>query len=104
MKLGNTEIKGKAVLAPMAGVTDRAFRELCMGFGAAYCTSEMVSAKGLIMRSFARVRSLCHMPDGIALHSSATNDLRSPGATLSALSADSMRMVPEPQQGSMTWE
>ena len=41
MKLGNTEIKGKAVLAPMAGVTDRAFRELCMGFGAAYCTSEM---------------------------------------------------------------
>ena len=33
----------------MAGVTDRAFRELCMGFGAAYCTSEMVSAKGLIM-------------------------------------------------------
>ena len=49
MKLGNTEIKGKAVLAPMAGVTDRAFRELCVGFGAAYCTSEMVSAKGLIM-------------------------------------------------------
>ena len=49
MKLGNTEIIGKAVLAPMAGVTDRAFRELCMGFGAAYCTSEMVSAKGLIM-------------------------------------------------------
>lgn len=49
MKLGNTEIKGKAVLAPMAGVTDRAFRELCMGYGAAYCVSEMVSAKGLIM-------------------------------------------------------
>ena len=49
MKLGNTEIRGKAVLAPMAGVTDRAFRELCMGFGAAYCTSEMVSAKGLVM-------------------------------------------------------
>ena len=49
MKLGNTEISGKAVLAPMAGVTDRAFRELCMGYGAAYCTSEMVSAKGLVM-------------------------------------------------------
>ena len=49
MKIGSTEIKGKAVLAPMAGVTDRAFRELCMSFGAAYCTSEMVSAKGLIM-------------------------------------------------------
>lgn len=49
MKLGNTEIKGKAVLAPMAGVTDRAFRELCMGYGAAYCTSEMVSAKALVL-------------------------------------------------------
>ncbi len=49
MKLGNIEIQGKAVLAPMAGVTDRAFRELCMGFGAAYCTSEMASAKALTM-------------------------------------------------------
>lgn len=47
--LGNTEIIGKAVLAPMAGVTDRAFRELCMGFGAAFCTSEMASAKALTM-------------------------------------------------------
>ena len=49
MKLGKIQINGKAVLAPMAGVTDRAFRELCMGYGAAYCVSEMVSAKGLIM-------------------------------------------------------
>lgn len=49
IKLGNIEIIGKAVLAPMAGVTDRAFRELCMGFGAAYCTSEMASAKALTM-------------------------------------------------------
>ncbi len=49
MKLGNTEIIGKAVLAPMAGVADRAFRELCMSFGASYCTGEMASAKGLIM-------------------------------------------------------
>lgn len=49
MKLKNTEIIGKAVLAPMAGVADRAFRELCMGFGASYCTSEMVSAKALTM-------------------------------------------------------
>ena len=47
--LGNITIQGKAVLAPMAGVTDRAFRELCMGFGAAFCVSEMVSAKALTM-------------------------------------------------------
>lgn len=37
-----------AVLAPMAGVTDRAFRELCREFGAVYTVTEMVSAKGLL--------------------------------------------------------
>lgn len=49
MKIGNTEIKGYAGLAPMAGVTDRAFRELCLEYGAGYVVSEMVSSKGLIM-------------------------------------------------------
>lgn len=34
-------------LAPMAGVTDRAFRALCMEFGADYCITEMVSAKAM---------------------------------------------------------
>ncbi len=47
MKIGNVAIEGRAVLAPMAGVTDRAFRELCVRFGAAYVVSEMVSSKGL---------------------------------------------------------
>ena len=47
MKIGNLEIKGRAVLAPMAGVADRAFRELCTQFGASYVVSEMVSSKGL---------------------------------------------------------
>lgn len=46
-KIGNVEIKGFAVLAPMAGVSDRAFREICMGFGASYVVSEMVSSKGI---------------------------------------------------------
>ncbi len=49
MKIGNFEIKGYAALAPMAGVADRAFRELCIEFGAAYVVSEMVSSKGLTM-------------------------------------------------------
>lgn len=47
MKIGNVEIQGVAALAPMAGVADRAFRELCRSFGADYCVSEMVSAKGI---------------------------------------------------------
>ena len=47
MKIGNVNLQGRAVLAPMAGVTDRAFREVCAGFGASYVVSEMVSSKGL---------------------------------------------------------
>ena len=35
----------------MAGVADRAFRELCMEFGAGYCVSEMVSSKGIAYNS-----------------------------------------------------
>ncbi len=50
MKIGNLEIKGHAALAPMAGVADRAFRELCTSYGAAYVISEMVSSKGLTMQ------------------------------------------------------
>ena len=37
----------KLCLAPMAGVTDRAFRELAMEYGATMCTTEMISIKGL---------------------------------------------------------
>ncbi len=47
MKLGNLEINEKAALAPLAGVADRAFRELCRGYGAGYTVCEMASAKGI---------------------------------------------------------
>jgi tRNA-dihydrouridine synthase B len=47
IKIGTVEIKGKAILAPMAGVGDRAFRETCARFGAACTVSEMVSSKAL---------------------------------------------------------
>ena len=47
MKIGNIEIKNSAALAPMAGVADCAFRELCASYGAAYTVTEMVSSKGI---------------------------------------------------------
>ena len=47
MFIGNIEIKGKAALAPMAGVADRAFRRICFDHGAACVVGEMVSSKGL---------------------------------------------------------
>lgn len=51
MKIGTIELEGHAALAPMAGVADRAMRELCMEFGAGYCVSEMVSSKGIAYNS-----------------------------------------------------
>lgn len=47
MKIGNLEISGYAALAPMAGVADRAMREICRAYGAAYCVGELASAKGI---------------------------------------------------------
>ena len=49
MKIKDIEFPGRAFLAPMAGVADRAFREVCASFGAAYTVTEMVSSKGLSM-------------------------------------------------------
>lgn len=47
MKLGNIILPQTACLAPMAGVADRAFRQICREHGACYVIGEMASAKGL---------------------------------------------------------
>ena len=49
MKIGNIEFKGYAALAPMAGVADRAMREICIKHGAAFTVSELTSSKGVTM-------------------------------------------------------
>lgn len=41
------EISGFVALAPMAGVADRAMREICRNFGAAYTVGELTSSKGV---------------------------------------------------------
>lgn len=51
LNIGGVPLKSHAVLAPMAGVSNRAYRELCVRFGAAYCVSEMVSSKALSFNS-----------------------------------------------------
>ena len=45
--IGGVSLPSRALLAPMAGVSDRAYRELCVQMGAGYCVSEMVSSKAL---------------------------------------------------------
>ena len=47
MKIGNVTIDSRLALAPMAGVTDLAFRTICRELGAGYTVTEMVSAKAL---------------------------------------------------------
>ena len=47
MRIGTVEIPGRVVVAPMAGVTDLAYRTICRELGAHYTVTEMVSAKAL---------------------------------------------------------
>ena len=62
MKIGTVELAGRAVLAPMAGVTDPAFRRLCREQGAALTTTEMVSARALCYHDD-KSRQLLYLPE-----------------------------------------
>lgn len=57
MKIGNTEIKHGLFLAPLAGVSDRVFRNICREHGAEYTVSEMISAKALCYDQQSRKKS-----------------------------------------------
>ena len=48
MKIGNVELENNVILAPMAGVTDKAFRIICKEMGVSLSVTEMVSAKALL--------------------------------------------------------
>ena len=62
MQIGSILIPDGAVLAPMAGVTDYAFREICAELGAAATVTEMVSAKALCYQDKKTVRLLRRNP------------------------------------------
>lgn len=51
MRIGNIEFKNGLLLAPMAGITDVAFRSICVDFGADAGVTEMISAKALHYRN-----------------------------------------------------
>ena len=50
MKIGNIEVKNPVFLAPMAGVTDWAFRTVCAELGAGVTVTEMVSSRALVYK------------------------------------------------------
>ena len=63
MKLGTLDIQGNTWLAPMAGVTDWAFRCVCQALGAAVTVTEMVSSRALVYRD-KKSMSLLRKTDG----------------------------------------
>ena len=48
MRIGTIEVKNPLFLAPMAGVTDWAFRTICAQLGAGVTVTEMVSSRALV--------------------------------------------------------
>ena len=50
MRIGNIELSSRVALAPMAGVTDAAFRQICSEMGAALTCTELISSKALCYR------------------------------------------------------
>ncbi len=62
VKIGDIELRGNLTLAPMAGVTDFAFRRVCRGLGAALTTTEMVSAKALVYKD-EKTKALLYIPE-----------------------------------------
>ena len=65
MRIGNLEINGKTVLAPMAGVTDWAYRTVCAELGAALTVTEMVSSRALVYQDKKSVGLLKKTPVGV---------------------------------------
>ena len=51
MQIGPYQLPNNLILAPMAGVTDRPFRQLCRNLGAGMAVSEMVSCNSLLWGS-----------------------------------------------------
>ena len=63
VSIGSVTLNGRVILAPMAGVTDFAFRRLCREQGAALTVSEMVSARALVYRD-EKTRAICYRGEG----------------------------------------
>ena len=60
MKIGHIELANSLFVAPMAGVTDRPFRQLCKRLGAGYAVSEMVTSRRDLWTSLKTSRRANH--------------------------------------------
>lgn len=62
LRIGNIELSSPVVLAPMAGITNTAFRRLCRDYGGGLYVTEMVTSRALIERSPKSMRIIHHEP------------------------------------------
>ncbi|WP_018078217.1 tRNA dihydrouridine synthase DusB [Thiobacillus denitrificans] len=60
MRIGSHLLKNRLIVAPMAGVTDRPFRQLCKKLGAGMAVSEMVTSNSLLYGSAKTARRANH--------------------------------------------
>jgi tRNA-dihydrouridine synthase B len=60
MKLGPHTLPNNLFVAPMAGVTDRPFRQLCKKLGAGYAVSEMIASNAMLWNSAKTLRRANH--------------------------------------------
>ena len=65
MQIGNTKIYNPVFLAPMAGVTDLAFRTICARMGADVTVTEMVSSRALVYKDKKSAALLKKTPVGV---------------------------------------
>jgi nifR3 family TIM-barrel protein len=63
LRLGARELWPPVVLAPMAGITGRAFRQLCREYGAGLYVSEMVTSRALVERDRETMRMVAFGPE-----------------------------------------
>jgi tRNA-dihydrouridine synthase B len=92
MKLGNLNLSGRVILAPMAGVTDSSFRILARSFGAALSYTEMISADGLVRQNTNSLRLLYfkeeERPIGVQLYGSDPEKVASAAKEVERLQPD----------------
>ncbi|RJN32856.1 tRNA dihydrouridine synthase DusB [Nesterenkonia natronophila] len=65
LKLGPITVDTPVVLAPMAGITNTAFRRLCREYGGGLYVNEMVTARALVERRPESLRIIKHEPDEV---------------------------------------
>ncbi|MGP9781701.1 tRNA dihydrouridine synthase DusB [Glutamicibacter sp. AOP12-B1-11] len=63
LQLGKHTIETPVILAPMAGITNRAFRRLCREYGGGVYVTEMVTARALVERNAESMRIISHDED-----------------------------------------